>query len=195
MSNSDEVARICIGCTVESGGDSLSLIIALAGVAISLISAAVSVWAITTTSKNHDSLILREEFQPHRALIEASLKILGEKAQALELSISPGLPWTRVESNFVLEQADTELSALAILDEARSIDERGLFPQKWEHTLRLIYISMENSWIEVDRIASPEPARRAAALAVVQHIQNYISTTKTFLEAGVKAPLAKKRWT
>ena len=195
MSTPDEVARVCIGCTVAAGGDSLSLVIAFAGVAISLVSAAVSVLAIATTSKNHDSLILREEFQPHRALIESSLKTLGEKAQALELSISPGLPWTRVESNFALEQADTELSALAILDEARSIDERGLFARKWEHTLRQIYLSMENSWVEVERTSSPEPARRAAALAVVQHIQNYVSTTKTFLETGVRAPLAKKRWT
>lgn len=189
--SSAEAARVCIGCTLEAGGDNG---VALVGLLISVASAAVSFWAVTRSSRNHDALILREEFQPHRLEVEANLRVLDEKLEALELSVAPSLLWSRIEANFTQEQADTLLAALNVIAQARKIDEREIFSERWADTLRPIYRGLERSWSEVDRAGHLEGLRRAAANDVVARIREFRHATRRLIENGVKAPLARKRW-
>jgi hypothetical protein len=186
---------LCIGCVVNpDGGDAASLWVAAAGVLISLISAAVSVAAVRGSSKNHDALILREEFQPHRAIVDAALEILDEKREALELSVSPSLPISRLISNFNHEETDTQGAAMDVLRQAQIIDERAFFRAKWDATLRPIYRRIEQNWDCIDRANHPDGLRRLAATEVVADLKAFRATALQLLDEGIKAPLARKKW-
>lgn len=189
-----DVAGLCVGCTIESGSDASAIALGLVGIAISVISAGVSVWAVRASVRNHDALILREEFQPHRVSLDASLKVLSDKVEGLELSLQPNLTWSRIEQNFATEQADTQLAALSVLKEAKTLDDRSLFKEKWEPALKPIYKSIEKSWDEVDRTNLPEQLRRLAASEVISNTKYFVNQARTLIENGVKAPLARKRW-
>lgn len=191
---SPEALRVCAGCEFSPGSGWLTDAVALFAAFTGVVSFLVAFRAYDWSRKQHDALVLREEFSGHRTAIDAHLRVIDRLLVVLEPSASPAMPISRLKQNFITEAASIRQVLGELSDELNKLDNRELFKTEF---YKMISSDLSSVDLSLDNLEDPsitEPQARHDATMVVSKMQLCCIRTRLNIESSIKSALSKGRW-
>ena len=142
--------------------------------------------AFRTTLHKNDADVLREEFDRHRVPIESSLAELRKQIRTLSPLTSPLMPLPRIQENVTSQMEPIRQAVDAILVEARDIDERKMFPERWTTTLLIPQKAIEIEFEKFEVTGLTELSGRVSISAIVSGLTAFTGSTRALIDSSVR---------